>query len=153
MQDNVKNPDELWKGVEELLARWLDERRELLVKYATIANQSESLTELDNIKPNLQRLREILVDYISAGHFEVFQQLVREAEAFGDGSVEFARGVIPKIQNTTELALDFHDRYAEPESGDPQQFTKDLSALGESLSVRFELEDQLINKLHQSHKE
>ena len=78
--------------------------------------------------------------------------MIKEAEAFADGSAEFAKNVIPKIQDTTELALDFHDRYAEPESGDPQQFIKDLSNLGEVLSTRFELEDQLINKLHQSHQ-
>lgn len=152
MLDNCDNPKDIWSGVEELLERWLDERRELLVKYTSIAKSSESLTELETIKIPLQRLREILVDYISAGHFEVFQQLIKEAEAYADGSAEFAKGVIPAIQDTTELALDFHDRYAEPESGDPQQFTKDLSNLGEALSTRFELEDQLINKLHQSHQ-
>jgi len=152
MSENYDDPKDIWSGVEALLERWLDERRELLVQYTEIATTSESLTELETIKTSLQRLREILVDYISAGHFEVFQQLIKEAEAFADGSAEFAKNVIPKIQDTTELALDFHDRYAEPESGDPQQFIKDLSNLGEVLSTRFELEDQLINKLHQSHQ-
>ncbi len=152
MLENCDDPKDIWSGVEELLERWLTERRELLVRYTEIAKNSESLSELDTIKVNLLRLREILVDYISAGHFEVFQQLIKEAEAFADGSAEFAKDVIPKIQETTELALDFHDRYAEPESGDPQQFTKDLSNLGEALSTRFELEDQLINKLHHSHQ-
>jgi regulator of sigma D len=152
MSENYDDPKDIWSGVEALLERWLDERRKLLVQYTEIATTSESLTELETIKTSLQRLREILVDYISAGHFEVFQQLIKEAEAFADGSAEFAKNVIPKIQDTTELALDFHDRYAEPESGDPQQFIKDLSNLGEVLSTRFELEDQLINKLHQSHQ-
>jgi regulator of sigma D len=152
MSENYDDPKDIWSGVEALLEKWLDERRELLVQYTEIATTSESLTELETIKTSLQRLREILVDYISAGHFEVFQQLIKEAEAFADGSAEFAKNVIPKIQDTTELALDFHDRYAEPESGDPQQFIKDLSNLGEVLSTRFELEDQLINKLHQSHQ-
>lgn len=152
MSENYDDPKDIWSGVEALLERWLDERRELLVQYTEIATTSESLTELETIKTSLQRLREILVDYISAGHLEVFQQLIKEAEAFADGSAEFAKNVIPKIQDTTELALDFHDRYAEPESGDPQQFIKDLSNLGEVLSTRFELEDQLINKLHQSHQ-
>lgn len=148
MLENCDNPSELRNGVDALLERWLKERSELLVKYTSIAQTSDSLTELESIKLGLQGLREILVDYISAGHFEVFQQLIKEAEAFDDGSAKFARGVIPKIQDTTELALDFHDRYAEPENDDPQQFIKDLSGLGEVLSNRFELEDQLVNRLH-----
>ena len=33
---------------------------------------------------DLQRFCEILVDYVSAGHFEVYEQLTAEGKAFGD---------------------------------------------------------------------
>ena len=50
MSENYDDPKDIWSGVEALLERWLDERRELLVQYTEIATTSESLTELETIK-------------------------------------------------------------------------------------------------------
>ena len=38
----------------------------------------------------IERLCQLLVDYVSAGHFEVFLALQKEAEIFADGSGEVA---------------------------------------------------------------
>ena len=152
MIDNCKNADDRWNKVEKLLQSWLQERRDLLVKYTTIAQNGDAQPDLNEVKPRLQRMCEILVDYISAGHFEVFYEIIHEAESFADGSADIAKTIIPKIEDTTESALNFNDRYANMETANPDTFSSDLSNLGEVLSVRFELEDQLISKLHLSHQ-
>ena len=59
----------------------------------------------------LQHFCEILVDYVSAGHFEVYEQLTSEAKAFGDQrGLELAKQIYPRIEVITEVALAFNDR-------------------------------------------
>jgi len=91
---------------------------------------------------------QLLVDYVSVGHFEVFYALIREAEAFADGSEELANAIIPSIGDTTEVILGFDEKYP---SADHSHLDVDLSLLGEVLESRFQLEDQLISVLHFSH--
>jgi regulator of sigma D len=137
MPHRNSDPQEQFNAVEELLTRWLKERRELLGKYTEIA------VALD--------LCELLVDYVSAGHFEVFHQLINEAESFGDGSGALAEKLMPAIGDTTEVILAYEEKY----SGDaefPDTLERDLSALGEVLESRFVLEDRLIAGLHNRHR-
>ena len=96
-----------------------------------------------------------LVDYVSAGHFEVYDQLVREAEAANDNSVKHAEELYPKLHTTTQVALDFNDKYSTEENWENNQsdFQEDLSKLGEELSHRFEMEDQLISEMHSCHSD
>ena len=91
------------------------------------------------------------MDYVSAGHFEVYHELLEEAESFADGSSALAREVMPAIGDTTEVILAYEDKYTS-EEGDNGKLKRDLSALGEVLESRFQLEDQLIAGLHNSHR-
>lgn len=150
MLDDCNNNEERWQVVDELLQRWLSERREVLVKYAAIAATMERAGANDALEPGLQRLCQILVDYVSAGHFEVFQQLIGEAEAFADGSSELGKELIPSIVDTTDVILGFDEKYAAA-TVITQALTTDMSLLGEVLETRFELEDSLIAALHRSH--
>ena len=156
MLDNCIDIRERWNAVESMLQVWLKERREILITYTAIASLMENEPILDssrdNTEPqdNLQRLCEVLVDYVSAGHFEVFYELIREAEAIGDGSDKLATSIIPQIIDTTEVILGFDEKYPLP-AGEPVAYTTDLSLLGEILERRFELEDRLIVGLHRAH--
>lgn len=150
MLDNCKDNQERWQAVETLLQGWLKERREVLVKYAAIAATMERERERDVIDTGLGRLCQILVDYVSAGHFEVFYELIREAEAFNDGSGRTAAEIIPSIGDTTEVIMGFDEKYSDGKSH-LEDATEDLSLLGEMLESRFELEDRLIAVLHTSH--
>jgi regulator of sigma D len=150
MLDDCKDNRERWQAVEGLLQRWLKERREVLVKYAAIAANLERSQVDKGLEPGLQRLCQILVDYVSAGHFEVFHELIREAEAFADGSGGLAADLIPSIGDTTEVILGFDEKYASATAA-TAALEADLSLLGEVLERRFELEDGLIAALHQSH--
>lgn len=146
MLDNCSNNKERWDAVEQLLQRWLRERRDILVNYAALAAHPGPAAET----ARLQALCELLVDYTSAGHFEVYYELLREAEAYGDDTEAFTSGLIPRIGDTTEVILGFDEKY--PLSGDQEgDCSADLSLLGEVLETRFEMEDQLIAGLHKVH--
>lgn len=146
-----RDPKAQFKAVEELLTRWLRERRELLGKYTEIAVAADGLLDAGALARRQQELCELLVDYTSAGHFEVFHELLEEAESVGDGSSALAARVMPAIGDTTEIILAYEEKYG-ADGSDKRKLKRDLSALGETLESRFALEDQLIAGLHNSHR-
>ena len=150
MLDDCKDNRERWQAVEGLLQSWLKERRDVLVKYTTIAAILESRADRPPLEFGLQGLCQVLVDYVSAGHFEIFHELIREAEAFADGSDKLANELIPSIGDTTEVILGFDEKYVSA-ADHPESLGADLSLLGEVLESRFQLEDRLIAVLHRSH--
>jgi regulator of sigma D len=81
MLESCQNAQERWGGVHLLIDRWLQERHELVRAYDALGAKPEALGE--NRKP-LQEFCGVLVDYVSAGHFEIYEQLTGEAKAFND---------------------------------------------------------------------
>ena len=143
---------ERWTGVNTLIERWLQARQAVIVEFCALSGVHELSSRPDSSNTRLLNFCEQLVDYLSTGHFEVYYELIREAEAFADGSAELAKSLMPQITATTQTAMAFHDQYAESE-GDITALPKNLSKLGEILEARFELEDQLIDTLHEAHRE
>lgn len=152
MLENCRNARERWGGVSELIDRWLKERQELLVHYCDLSG-SDASANAEMLAGKFVRLCEILVDYVSAGHFEVYEQLIREAKEFDDGGLELAAKVYPKLAETTEVALNFNDRLDGAQLSEAQVgvLFDELSKLGETLESRFEIEDFLIEQLHNVH--
>ena len=151
MPHKNKDPKAQFDAVEKLLTGWLRERRELLGKYTEIVVASDGLLDADALSDRQKALCELLVDYTSAGHFEVFHELLEEAESFADGSSALAEKLMPAIGDTTEVILAYEEKYGVGE-GESRKLKRDLSALGETLESRFVLEDQLIAGLHNSHR-
>lgn len=143
---------ERWSGVDKLVDRWLADRQTVIVQFCALSGV-HVLSGTNASRNRLQKFCQLLLDYVSAGHFEVFYELVREAESFEDGSVEIAKALIPEINGTTAKALDFNDKYAEATQAPIAWLAKDLSALGELLEERFAFEDRLINATHSCHRE
>ena len=110
-------------------------------------------SQTDALREKFVRLCEVLVDYVSAGHFEVYEQLIQEAREFNDGGLELAAKLYPRIEQTTEVALNFNDRLdgRELSEVDVRELFNELSRLGEVLESRFEMEDFLIENLHNAH--
>ncbi|CAH0991861.1 Regulator of sigma D [Sinobacterium norvegicum] len=161
MLEHCENKKERWGGVEAIIGNWISERSQLLVKYcdlsAIISALSEDASESKEVKQaatELDAFCQLLMDYICAGHFEVFDQLINEAEDFDDGGLEYAAKIYPGIEASTEHALSFNDLY--DGCGGARllstELQTDLSALGENLSQRFDLEDQLLEKMHYQHQ-
>jgi regulator of sigma D len=151
MLDNCQNAQERWGGVHLLIDRWLQERHELVSAYSVLSEASQPAAAN---APELQRFCQILVDYVSAGHFEVYEQLTSEAKAFGDiRGLELAKQIYPRIEAITEAALAFNDHCDNGDSGDSVSLNAELKRFGQMLHERFELEDCLIEVLHNSHQE
>ena len=151
MPHRKHDPKSQFEAVEDLLTRWLKERREILGKYTEIAVSLEAMLGKDSLHTRQESLCQLLVDYVSAGHFEVFHELLAEAESFADGSGALAARVMPAIADTTELIMAYDEKYGGG-NGSDTKLKRDLSALGEALESRFALEDQLIAGLHLSHR-
>ena len=149
MLESCQNAQERWGGVHLLIDRWLQERNQLVQAYVAI-NGSAASPSADA----LQQFCEILVDYVSAGHFEVYEQLTSEAKAFGDErGLELATQIYPRIDAITEVALAFNDRCDTGDCNDSASLLDDVKHLGQLLHERFELEDCLIEVLHNSHQQ
>lgn len=125
----------------------------MIVQYCAISGIHEFSPQGGLRRNRLQKFCQLLLDYISAGHFEVYYHLLREAEAFQDGSADSAKALLPKINNTTASALDFNDKYENTQPSADGNLAKELSLLGEVFAERFDYEDQLISLLHSSHRE
>lgn len=141
---------ERWSGVNDMIERWLEERQALIVQYCGVSGVNQFSPAQSHRR--LDSFCQILVDYVSAGHFEIYYQLLREAEEFKDGSAELAKALFPKLNITTEAALEFNDKYSSSKQNDQlDELSNHLSMLGETLESRFELEDQLIEVMHDAH--
>lgn len=136
--------------LELAIEAWLQERQDLIVLYCSTCGVHQQINDSPTKIQRLKYFCQILVDYCSAGHFEVFPTLVKDARARGDELAAIADSLIPRIQDTTEIALDFNDRYETeellPEAMEP--LARHLSKLGEALEMRFDLEDRLVEVLH-----
>ncbi|UTW09739.1 sigma D regulator [Pseudomonas benzenivorans] len=151
MLESCQNAQERWGGVHLLIDRWLQERQELVAAFAAI---SETQRAPSANAQTLQRFCEVLVDYVSAGHFEVYEQLTNEAKAFGDQrGLELAKQIYPRIEAITEVALSFNDRCDNGDCRDSVPLNEELNRLGQLLHERFELEDCLIEVLHNAHQQ
>ena len=127
-----------------------DERADMLVQFCRIAGVEpwEDPHTTKELKVMLQHFCEILVDYLAAGHFGLYQRFIDGEERRGEIR-SLAEKLYPQISETTQMALDFNDKYEDEAHKEfDQSFSEDLSKLGQALAVRIELEDQLLNVMH-----
>lgn len=147
MLESCKNAQERWGGVHQLIDRWLSERRELLVSYNRLSQALHNKGKVTTAK--VEEFRQFLVDYLSAGHFEIFEQLMHEAEAFNDlSALKLLETTLPWLHESTQLLMRDEDHLA-PLSLNNLEET--LGHTGELLAERFEQEDLLIARLHAAH--
>lgn len=150
MLENCKSAQERWGGVSQLIDQWLEERQEMLVRFCALGEIRHFSSEDSSQGNKVKTFCEILVDYTSAGHFEIYDQLIREGNTYRDREgLETANGLLQTIDATTELILDFNDKYLETD--DLTSFAADLSSLGEAIESRLEAEDCMIEVLHSAH--
>ncbi|QFU21037.1 sigma D regulator [Shewanella eurypsychrophilus] len=154
MLRQLEKAEQKWGGSNTLIDHWLNNRRKLLVNYCQIAgippyeSTEKSLPAVKTVK----EFCDLLVDYVSEGHFEVYDRVVTACEKNGLSSQNLAQNLVPRISETTDSALDFNDKYTESKDDKVLfQLDKDLSSLGHAMETRFELEDRLLEVLHAKH--
>ena len=124
------------------------ERTEMLVLFCRVAGLEpfNDVKKRQNAAAALQQFCQVMVDYIAAGHFSLYERIVNGTER-RKKIAELAEKLYPRISETTEVALDFNDKYDCDESDISADLGSDLSRLGEELAVRVELEDQLLSAM------
>lgn len=138
------------KEIEAIITRWKQQRE------AIHDNLEESLYSDHALQVEVQDFPievfcESLMDYISAGHFEVYETLfregLRESTAELEANRELLNEIYHSIENTTDLALTFNEKYKDEQlhSSEDVSLPKDLMQLDNALTIRFALEDQLLD--------
>jgi regulator of sigma D len=130
----------------ELIQNMLKERNQLLLLLLQVSSDS-SKDKSAQLDTDLEEFVQVLVDYIAAGHFGLYERIAEGKErrkAVSDLAIE----IYPRIEQTTQIALAFDEKYnSENENRKLDHFPEDVSMLGEELTTRIELEDQLIQLL------
>jgi regulator of sigma D len=139
-------------GSQELVQKLVAERTEMLSLYCQLAGLEPygngKNSRAKHSQELLQKFCQVLVDYIAAGHFSLYERVVNGTERRQQISA-LAEKLYPRIAKSTEVALDFNDKYDCSDNGEiSASLSDDLSRLGEELAARIELEDKLIRHLH-----
>jgi len=140
-----------WQRIEAMVQHWLEERRRLLYLLCAVRGIRGLTFDGVPVHYRVQQFCQVLMDYISAGHFEIYRELVREARCFDDDNGERVGKILQELEDSTDEALAFNEDFESPESCDAllDQLPRRLSNLLEKLEERFALEDQLIVSIHQ----
>lgn len=150
MLERCRNARERWGGVHDLIDRWLAERQQLV---ATLVDLQKGVEPGSEGTRALGRFCQIMLDYVSVWHFGVYEQLLIEAREFGNQrGLEVAGQIQERIAAITDEVVAFNDRCPKGRcAGDPA-LPEELRQLGQLLCERFELEDCLIEVLHNAHR-
>ncbi len=148
--DAAKSAQDRRAGSREMVRKLLTERTEMFVLYCRLAGlapyQGKPAGKND-VHELLQEFCQVLVDYIAAGHFSVYERIVSRTERRKE-LADLAAELYPRISETTEVALAFNDRYdTEALFELSGEFHEELSNLGEQLASRIEMEDKLLKIL------
>ncbi len=128
----------------ELVTKLVTERTQVLVLFCRLAGIESYSSENKPVRDLLEDFCQILVDYIAAGHFALYERIVERTERRRD-IVQLAEDLYPRIALTTDAALDFNDKYdSENERQALEDLPSELSKLGEQIATRIELEDKLL---------
>lgn len=130
----------------QLIAELKSERLEVWTLYCEIANL-KPFTAHPDLKQKLNQFCQLVIDYISLGHFGVYERLMSGTER-RDRVLLAVKEIFPDLSITTQIAELFNEKYEHLEDFDYfEELDKDLSVLGENLALRSDLEDKLCNLL------
>ncbi|MDP2227816.1 MAG: Rsd/AlgQ family anti-sigma factor [Moraxellaceae bacterium] len=142
-------PADLHNRVEALVRRWLDERQSLIVLMVALNDSQRRAIDPTPLPDRIQAFCEVLMDYASAGHFEIYDELLAEAEAHGNRHLAEGQRLFQRLQPTLDAIIRFNDFYEDPTDENVlANLPHELTELGLVLENRFELEDRMIALLH-----
>jgi regulator of sigma D len=155
MLTKLEHAKEVWGGSLAIFDNWLSARQDIVVLYCELAGLPPhqkvegSLPDQAKITLFCQRL----LDYASKGHFEIYEMIIDKCKVDGNANLEAAQKLYARITTTTDITLNFNDKYAENPSEQDllESFDRDLSELGEVMESRFEREDELLEVVHLHH--
>ena len=145
----LQSAEAIQERIDQAVAAWLRERQDLIVLMCAINQPGEQALPTST---RIQNFCQVLMDYVSAAHFEIYDTLVHRAEHQGRlQAAEQAKRLYAKLQVSTDLALRFNDLFDNDEHCEDlqSQVAHELSELGLALEERFTLEDHLLQLLQE----
>lgn len=143
-------PNERRSRTHKEIKQLIEERNSVLAQYYNLAKHTETAAEdLNNTIELLEEFCQELVDYMATGHFEIYRR-IEEGNERRDEIIKLAEKIMPRINDTTQIAVAFNDLYDNTANLDEEAFRQlpnYLAKLGEELATRIDLEDQFINTL------
>ena len=133
-------------GSNELVDNWLYNRKQLLVHYYNLVGITPGKGSYMQLNEKaLDDFCQSLVDYLSDGHFNIYERIIREME--GTTPYLAASKLCPLLEANTQQIMDYYDSTLENaiDHDNYLEFQQALSDLGEALEERFTLEDKLIS--------
>ncbi|GAB6068346.1 Rsd/AlgQ family anti-sigma factor [Methylothermus subterraneus] len=127
----------------DLIEELLKERRQMWALYWELAELKPFDQHREPLGQILNRFCQLLIDYVSLGHFGLYQRIVNGTER-RQKVLQAAKALYPAVAQATEVALAFNSCYEAGKLSDPTVLMQELSKLGEALATRIELEDRLI---------
>ena len=126
----------------------VQERQQVLVSMCALAELESGEVPSDTVIHNLRNFNQQLVDYTALGHFEIYERIVDGKERRGNIK-KVADRVYPLISGTTQLFVDFNDKYEGIDEKDSlTNLYRDLSSIGEAMAERIESEDMLLREIN-----
>jgi len=130
----------------QLITELKNERQELWSLYFHVA-ELKPFSSQKQVKNKLTEFSQILVDYVSLGHFGVYERILKGNERRAQ-VLSVAKDIYPEFSATTEAAISFNDKYENIDKLTVfDNLEQELSALGENLAKRIDLEDKLCELL------
>jgi regulator of sigma D len=135
------NPERRQQAM-QLIEELKKERHEVWAMYCHIA-ELKPFSANRKVWNMLSEFSQLLVDYISLGHFGIYERLLAGNER-RRAVLSLAQDIYPELSKTTDAAIAFNDKYENAEQTlENSALQQDLSILGENLALRIDLEDRL----------
>jgi len=143
-------PSERRARTRKEIKQLIKERNTVLSQYYSLAKLTEDYNnDISNTLELVEEFCQELVDYMAIGHFEIYRR-IEEGNERRDEITKLADKIMPRINDTTQIAVAFNDLYDSSSSIDQEaidQLPNYLAKLGEELATRIDLEDQFIDIL------
>ena len=145
MLNQLESLTERVGGSNKLVDHWLQARKQLLVSYYNLVGIKPGKGSYMQLNEKaLDDFCHNLVEYLSAGHFNIYERIISELE--GSSPLLAATQLYPMLEANTVEIMNYYDSSLENAIDDDNclEFQQALSDIGEALAARFTLEDKLI---------
>jgi len=126
---------------QNLVAELQEERHQVWSLYCKVA-EHKPFSCSPETQSLLTQFSQLLIDYVSLGHFGIYERLFSGGGELRDGILTSANDIYSAFSETTEAVMSFNDKYdTDQQTLTVDKLEADLSILGEHLAKRIDLED------------
>jgi len=131
------------KTADRLVQKWLQGSQNLMIALNQLCHLRPFYPENQPlVLESLQEFCQTMVDYVSLGHFVVYEHIVNVIELCQPSQTDIPKDLLKQLLQSTAEALDFNDKYQT--NPDLKTLDKDLSSLAEHIAQRLEWEGWLL---------